>query len=336
MNMDPDHPPHIVFMATSRSGLGHVRRVASIARALHTEPVHAKLALLTNAPVAGLTGDDLAAFDIIQVMERTEMARTARSWGAQIIVADTMVPEGVEMVPARRGLILRETPGDRLNRLRLPGKRPWDLVLIPNPSTHWLPAFNAGFALRTSATGWIYRRPLTEGPPARLKPVVLVATGGGGTADTANSLARQAEEVIAAARRLGGPVFDVVQALGPRAPEGAGISSADRVIDPGGDLNEHFISADAVISTAGYNSILELAITTTPALLMAISRTYDDQAQRAEAWGARLGKTHRQGDVQSAAVWLATILQHRHRRPAVDIGPNGAPNAARAILELLS
>lgn len=332
--MGTSDAPHIIFMATSRSGLGHLRRVSSIAAAVKAENPRARIGLFTNAPVAGLTRDDMACFDTALVMDRTDMPRIAMNCGAQIVVADTMLPSGIEMLAARAALILRETPADRLERLRLPGSRPWDLVLIPNPAGHWQPPLGAKFAETVFATGWIYRKPLRGGPPQRTRPALLVATGGGGTAETAAILARQADAVIALARKIAPSGFDVVQALGPRAPEGAAIGTADRIIDPGGDLNEHFADADAVISTAGYNSILELAITTTPALLMAIARSYDDQAERAVTWGPLLGQTYRDDERPAAAAWLVRMLEHRLRRPAVDIGPSGASLAARKILEL--
>lgn len=333
--MNTSNAPHIIFMATSRSGLGHIRRVSSIAGALKAAEASIRIGLFTNAPVAGLTRDDMAVFNMSLVVERSDMPGMAGQCGARIVVADTMVPSGMEMLSARCVLILRETPHGRLERLRLPGVRPWDLVLTPNPASHWLPDCGAAFAYNISATGWIYRSPQTCGPPRRMKPSVLVATGGGGTAETANVLARQAEAVIALTRNQSRWPFEVVQALGPRAPEGASLSNANIIMDPGGDLNERFAGADAVISTAGYNSVLELAVTTTPAMLMAIARTYDDQAERAEAWGSRLGMAYRDGDRHTAAMWLAATLDNRHRRPAIDIGPSGAAIAARKILELL-
>lgn len=328
--------PHIVFMATSRSGLGHIRRVASIARALKEGTVQPRIGLFTNAAIAGLTREDMAAFDSSMVMERADMAAIAGKCGAQVVVADTMLPEGLETIAARRALILRETPDDRLGRLRLPGTNPWDLVLMPNPASHWLPSGEPGYALRMIATGWIYRRPRTLVPPVRRVPLLLVATGGGGTAETAAALAQQADAVIAGVRLVSRKPFHVAQALGPRAPEGAKLSLADGTVDPGGDLNEHFAGADAVISTAGYNSVLELAITTTPSLLMAIARTYDNQAQRAENWGGLLGRNYREEDVHGIARWLAETLEQRRRRVAIDIGPSGAGAAARAILDLLN
>jgi predicted glycosyltransferase len=329
-------PDRIAFLVTSRSGLGHLRRAASIAAALNAARSGLRIDLHTNAPPAGLTGADLAAFATIEVMETPRMAQCAANAGSGVVVADTMVPQGIEDVRVRRALILRETPEDRLGRFALPNGLMWDLMLVPNPPEHWLPESTTRMARRRCATGWIYRQPRWPGPPPRARPMVLAAMGGGGTVETAVPLARQMDAVIDAARRMIPEPFDVVQALGPRAPAEAVLASADRTVDPGGDLNDYFAAADAVISTAGYNSILELAITTTPALMMTIPRTFDDQVQRARAWGQLLGMAHDSEDPSASAAWLASMLTTRHRRKAIDIGPSGAGAAARAILDLLA
>ena len=324
-----------VFMATSRSGLGHLRRAASLARAMTERRPDVRLELYTNAEAAGLTEGDLSAFSAVRIMAKADMAAHAVLAGAAVAVADTMVPDGIANIPVKRILVLRETPDDRLARFSLPGADRWDLLLLPNPADHWMPATADDLADRVVPTGWIYRRPETIAPPRRDRPLLLVATGGGGTIDTAVPLAAQLDDVVAALQRLVPGQVEVVQALGPRAPEGAALRNVDRVIDPGGDLNEWFAGADAAISTAGYNSILELAITTTPALLMTIARTFDDQTRRAIEWGPRLGRAHVDGNPGAAAAWLASNLLTRQRRLAVDIGPSGATVAARAILDLL-
>ncbi len=68
-----------------------------------------------------------------------------------------------------------------------------------------------------------------------------------------------------------------------------------------------FTAADAVISSAGYNSVLELASVAKPAMLIAISRSIDDQQARAKLWGPRLGHCF-DGNIEGAAQWLADGL----------------------------
>lgn len=105
-------------------------------------------------------------------------------------------------------------------------------------------------------------------------------------------------------------------------------------MDPGGALNELFLDADAVISTAGYNSVLELATTDTPALLVPIPRSIDDQEARARSWAAALGAWLNADSPGEAAEWLRRTLIERQRRLPVDLGPSGEDKAARAILDL--
>ena len=329
-----DRTIDIAFMATSRSGLGHIRRAATIAHAMKRQDSGVRVALLTNAPLGGLTAGDLACFDSTPLAERAQMVETAAALGARTLVSDTMVPDHLEKAKGASALILRETPSDRLSHFRMGAHRAWDLVILPNPVDHWKPDLGADCAARVKAVGWIYRKPRAFEPSRETLPLLLVATGGGGTAETAMVLARQTEILIEKARRLTSQSFWVKQAIGPRAPALARLSNADRVIDPGGDLNEHFAQADVVISTAGYNSVLELAITTTPTMFMSIARTYDDQAVRASIWGQRLGATYNGDDPDASAAWLAATLSKRERRPPVDIGLSGADSAAHELLAL--
>ncbi len=112
------------------------------------------------------------------------------------------------------------------------------------------------------------------------------------------------------------------------------LSQADEVFDPGGELNAVFRAADVVISTAGYNSVLELASTDTPTLLAAIPRSLDDQAARVRLWGPRLGCALRPDRLGTASAWLADRIDHPRRRRPVDLGPDGAAVAAKLILEM--
>ncbi len=325
----------IIFMATSRTGLGHIRRAASIALAVRAQRSEMKIALFTNAVVAGLPDEDMAAFDRIVIAERADMMHISLAHAPKIIVADTMAPAGISQFPAARVLILREMPQDRLEQLALTDGVPWDLVLVPNPQSHWMPQPGNGFAKNILAAGWIYRNAQRRVSSLRKRPLLLVAAGGGGTAQTASNLAEHAAQIIALCRTFCPRPFEAVQALGPRAPAEALIAGVDRIVDPGGDLNQYFADADAVISTAGYNSVLELAVATTPALLISIARTLDDQAARAAEWGPRLGAAFVENGHETAARFLANVLATHMRRPEVDIGPSGASMAATRILELL-
>lgn len=323
----------ICFLATSKSGLGHLRRAATIAGRLRTLAPDRRLHLISNAPPEGLRDHEIGLFHSVRVLDRDRMAAGAADVGAGILVLDTVTVPGVEHLGASLALVLRETPDDQLHRFRLAEGRLWDLVVIANPATHWMPSSAELCARSLVPAGWIYRSTERRKGPAGARPSVLVATGGGGTADTARMLYSAIDALLLRVREQG-RAFEVVQAIGPRARSFGHLTQADRVVDPGGALNDLFREADIVISTAGYNSVLELAATDTLALLVPIPRSMDDQVARARAWAGALGTWLDPALPEAAADWLAEAISSRRRRPPADLGPSGEGVAARAILEL--
>ena len=97
-------------------------------------------------------------------------------------------------------------------------------------------------------------------------------------------------------------------------------------------MNRHFGAADVVISTAGYNSVLELASLDVPTLLVPIPRSIDDQVARVHLWAPRVGAGHLVG-IEESGAWLAHAITARRRRDPCDLGPSGEDEAARLILE---
>ena len=318
----------IVFFATSKSGLGHLRRSATIARALRRAAPNRHLRLITNAAPQGLDKDDISAFDHIAVAERDQMSAAAGP-APFIAVLDTMnLPELEDRAKARI-LILRETPKEHLSRFH-PHHCPWTRVLIANPADHWVPQMPDGTTQGLVSIGWIYRRADMPSPPPRRRAQLLIATGGGGTAQTSAELYDQIGTLLSRLRKACPVPFDAVQAIGPRAKDFGQVSGIDGTINPGGHLNQLFHTADAVISTAGYNSVLELATTTTPAHLIAIPRSIDNQDARVAHWSPHLSISGTEN--LPDGLWLTNVLHHRLRRPPVTLGPSGEDHAAQAIL----
>lgn len=323
----------ICFLATSKSGLGHLRRSATIALRLRSLAPERKLHLISNARPEGVKDDEVRAFDTVQVLERDRMAQAVARTGAGVLVLDTITVPGIEKLGLPLALVLRETPDHELYRFRLAEGKPWDLVVVANPQDHWMPKSTALAAVSVVPAGWIYRPTGRRKGACGAVPTVLVATGGGGTAETARSLYAEIDAVLSLARHRG-PTFDVVQAIGPRAQTFGQLAQADLKVDPGAALNDLFREADIVISTAGYNSVLELATTDTPTLLVPIPRSIDDQTTRARSWAQKLGMWLDPASPEGAARWLTEETIARRRRPPVDLGPSGEDRAARAILEL--
>jgi hypothetical protein len=309
-----------------------MRRLLSIAAQVKASLPDAALVLITNAPPDGLPEDEIAVFSQVMICDRSGMSDSLSRGAFDLALLDTIELPGIAAFQGPAILILRETPVDRLDRFRRDDGLPWHRVIVPNPAGQWYPPAGSDFARSVVAVGWI-RRPTGVRMPGEGAGIV-VASGGGGTQETRARLYPLLDAVISRARqRTRGP-FLVRQALGPRA-SGMSLGETDEVFDPGGDLNAIFRAADLVVSTAGYNSVLELAGTDTPTLLAAIPRSLDDQAARVRQWGPRLGFALNPARLEDAAVWLADQIDRPRRRAPVDLGPDGATRAAEVILEML-
>lgn len=331
--------PRILLCATGKTGLGHLRRLINIAGELARLVPQARIGLVSNAEVAGLTPDERSWLFDVHVTERERMAETLTRLQPDLVVVDTAVVAGLSALPAPLCLILRETHQTGMGRFNLESGRSWDLVCVPNPAPHWLPGSELR-ARQVEPVGWIYRLPEAlpgqQGAKFATPPVVLAASGGGGNAETANHYRREVDGVLRRAQELSRLPFEVHQVIGPRAPSTDLLQGADHRVEVGGRLNEAFARADLVISTAGYNSVLELAILSTPVLLVPISRTHDDQVARAHYWAERMGRVHLEGDTEASAQWLVAQLASRQRRQAIELPPSGARRCAEYLLELLN
>lgn len=327
--------PILTFCASARTGLGHLRRIANIATALERLAPDIGLRLVANAPVDGLSAAERARFVSTHIAARERMARCPALLASSAVVADTAVIPGLELLPRPLALILRETAAPRLPAFRLPGERQWDAALLPAPAGDWTVSAAELGALRVVNIGYVYRTPDGHGGALAREPgtrLLLVATGGGGAA--AAALCGELDRIVAAVRRRVPGRLRVVQVAGPRLGPESRLRTADRIVEVGSQLDEAFAAADAVISTAGYNSVLELAATTTPALLCGIGRTYDDQQARAEAWADRIGLAHRAGETDRSAAWLGDVLRSSARRPAAGLGASGCAAAAAILADL--
>ena len=335
-------PASIAFAASAKSALGQLQRVTNVAAAVHARHPGIPVDLVTTSPLGADWARRSPVYRDVTVMDTRAMAERLSLMSPGAVVVGSMAVPGLEKVDAPLCLILREVIASELQRFRLAGGRPWDLVVVPNPTDGWLPDSHVISARRLEAVGWIYRRP--GGPesghprPADVsarKPTVLV-TSGGGTADHERGvLTETLARLIESLRRSARTPFSTVQARGPFVRDAWMIPGVDEVIEPGIDLHHLFSRVDLVISTAGYNSVLELACTDVPTLLVPIGRYTDDQYKRAGQWGPRIGRCYEPQRHDSAVEWLASVLDGRQRRPPVDLGESGAFAAATLIEELV-
>ena len=335
-----DGASDLVFCATGKSGLGHLRRITNVAAELRRLRPDLNMRLISNAPVAGLSLLERNGFTAFEISPRSDMAELVASHSHAPVVVDTAILPGLEAIEAPLCLILRETVTERVSDFRLPNGRKWDLVCVPNPVDHWMPDVSAIGATRVEATGWIFRQlpRLVKTPPAASaggQVRILVSSGGGGNADTAAWFKAEVDAILGAARQKSSRTLQVTQVAGPRMAAGALLTGADDILDAGSHLNEYFDQYDLVISTAGYNSVLELAILDVPVLLVPIDRSLDDQSLRSTKWAKSMGKSHHAGKIADTADWIAQMLSRPTRRAPVMLDGHGAMRCAQLIQELL-
>ena len=324
----------INFCATGKSGLGHIRRITNIAVELRRQRPGFKLRLICNANLVGVQNSERALYQEILQVDRNSMV-TRMPDGAAIVV-DTAVLPGLESCKQPLCLILRQTRVSQVASFSLGKKRSWDLVLAPNPPAVWTPDYAALPRRKTIHVGWIYRTAdsVESGAASSFRRIrrVLIASGGGGSHGKA--LGRKLALLIDEIRANLSLPLEVVQCIGPRADIDSRIRGVDVEIRPGADLPNAFAAADLVITTAGYNSVLELATLDVPTLLLPIETRYDDQQQRTNQWSGSLGFQYAADNFKASVEWTVQTLLLRRRREPIDIGPSGAGKAAASIIRL--
>ena len=326
----------VTFCVTARSGLGHLRRVTNIAKELKQLAPDLSLELIINADPSCLSSEEERFFVRIEKVERAQMARAAAGWLSGPVVVDTAVIPELGYLPRPLCLILRETVADKLSDFRLAAGRKWDCVMVPAPATEWSLEPHTIGAIDVVNVGWIYRHSFeTDG--GRILGAkgsqrnVLIATGGGGGAENSERTRSEIDRIIAQMRSETDSFVKFIQAAGPRSC--STLRNIDERCDVGSALHSAFAEADVVFSTAGYNSVLELACTDTPVLFFPVDRSYDDQHARAARWAARLGRLHSVGKVRESADWAIQVLQGGAHRAAVDLGQSGCATAAKRIIQ---
>ena len=329
----------IVFCVSCRLALGKLRRSTNIAAAIRKIDTHSEIVLLADSgPVdvsKALPEQDLKLFDRIEKSPVDEMTSRLKSNNTGVVVVETMRVRNLHELDARLCLILREVMTEQLPKFRLINGRQWDLVIIPNPADGWRPDPDTIQTKRIEPVGWIYRADkgaADEGKADRIR-TILVTTGGGGGEDRGNDVHSIVENLLQQLAPMVREPYKVMQVVGPQARKNKRLNGVDEIIEPGPELHRIFAAVDLVISAAGYNSVLELATTDVPVLLVPVPRYSDDQEKRAKEWEKDLGRCYSSED-QGCVQWMAEIVNLRKRRRPVPIGPSGADRAAELILSL--
>lgn len=325
------------FLVTGRTGLGHLRRVSHIARSLRVtteqQPALPEIQchLVTNATASSVKSvPGLRHLAQVTHCEKDKMAEVAKKLQLDLCVVDTARIPGVEGVPARRCLLLREVRSSSLSRFNLPQGQ-WDLLLIPHPQEEWEPPAGTVGANRQVNLGWVAPEPPSTTPRSQKR--VVIATGGGGTLESASKVSQCVDRLIEKLR-LRHSGFSVEQIVGP-TQESALCPAADTYLREV-SLSEIAAAATLILTTAGYNSVLEVAQTETPAVLIPIQRSHDDQLRRAKFWAHRIGSRYEAAKEAEIVEWMDQVLQGKWSREPVTLCTQGATRAAEELRGLLS
>lgn len=331
----------VAFCATSKSGLGHLARIHHIANALRNSTNSARLTLLSNATLPANIfrcrhkGTEL--FDEVKISEKTDFTRVLTQLRSHVVVVDTAVVPDVGRLTVPIVLVMRETRRDKLPQFAPGPGQGWDLVIVPNPPEHWSPNGKLLPAHAIQHVGWIYED--VAGKPVLNKSKsnsgsgqrkILLCAGGGGNSEWSEWELRLRQLISDSSGKLGCDLH-VTQLLGPRASASARFEWSDETLSSIDGLSSHMEQYDLIITATGYNTVLELARCTTPALLIPLNRTFDDQYTRAQQWAPSLGYLFDPNDIPGALAWCAEELACGKRRNRVQLGDSGAAAAAALI-----
>lgn len=288
----------ILFHCASRRGLGHVMRAANLARAvLERDPASAVLIHVTNA-AAGAACGDLPW--VAGAEDAAAWARITQAFGPTLTVFDTMLPGTWAFAdPDRRRAFVWRASIDAKQAATATDPRLSQMaaIVVPHTIEEFATTLPAVLAARTVCTGPIVRASDAAGQ-ARVRAryglraddtVVTSTVGGGGfdaSADWLHALVTEAHQHWCAQRLK----LRHIVVRGPLAPSRTGDAPALppglSVVESDPDLVHLLATSTLVVAEAGYNTVHELRLAGTPAVLVPGPRSYDDQEGRARAMAA--------------------------------------------------
>jgi hypothetical protein len=341
--------PRVLFRCPGRRGLGHIVRALNIAREIRAVDAAAQVAIYTRgAAGAWLIGDELPHVVEDAAGGTPRWLEALERFAPDVIVDDTALRESDGAVPpgVRRVFVMRRAKDERHDALLAGGALDdVDLVLVPHTEEEFGLDVGAGLRARTVFTGPIVRRPSAGGAQAaRARHGVpdggflLVSTAGGGGFDA--SAARLFATAAAAQGLLAGRLAGLRHVLvrGPNATVDAPPRAGLVVLDADPAMVDLIAGADLVLAEAGYNTINEIRLAGTPAVLLPGDRAWDDQHARAHELQARGSAVVAGGEPEQAARTVAGVALDRDRLAALraaaagDVVPIGNRTAAEAIL----
>ncbi len=308
----------LLVLAIDGRGLGHLNRTLLLADALRAAEPAAEIRFLVESPAHGLVRQ--AGYPVLKLpdpmhpaarqtlegrraeLEADLLEAVLDSWRPDGLLLDFVVDPVLFRLVKRRGLrlllVMRKLRAGALRELAAdPAADLVDAFILPHDPEELAPdELPVHLRPRCHFTGPLVRRLRVERAPAvrrRIAPdaeqLVVVSLGGGGwpgAADLAEAAYRALERLVA--RR---PGLEAVIVHGPLYPRPLPADAPGlRALRFERELPELMLAADAVVCSAGYNSVQELVATGTPGILVPLGDPgRDDQHARA-AWAHRTGR----------------------------------------------
>lgn len=300
----------LLIYAINGKGMGHLNRTSIIAGALREVEPSVEVAFLAASPLYGILAD--LGFEVVKVPDRhhsfgrlagmnqrpTHMAALFRQlighYQPSVFLTDFALNDALfrdaNEVGAKVAVVLRKQRLiDLLQTTLAPAVRRVDRILLPHTQDEW-PRRALPPPLRAKAVhlGNVVRGLNPElvasvrAEYARPNERLVVVTIGGGGYTEAHPLLQVAERAAAEC-----PHQDLkwVLVCGPYYPFDVPPDPSPRVarIRYAANMPELLAAADAVVCNAGYNTISELQLCGTPAVVVPrTTRGRDDQVERAE------------------------------------------------------
>lgn len=306
----------ILIYAINGKGMGHLNRTTILARGAQAADPSADIRFLAGSPLFGMVAD--AGFEVVKVPDRhhglgffsgmngrpSYVARhfdlLLEHYQPDVLVTDFAINAALFASARRRGariaVVLRKQRPFDLHRLVLtPSARLVDRFLLPHSTHEWpLRQVPGAFRGRARHLGAVVR----SLDPKRVQEVraryaaaderlVVVTIGGGGYSEAWPLLDVAATAAKDFPRDASGRVVRWLLVYGPYYPHDvpasdAGADTVQRIrYEP--FLPELMRSADVVVCNAGYNTVNEVQVSTTPVVVVPrLTRGRDDQVERAQ------------------------------------------------------
>ncbi|CAN5922345.1 hypothetical protein BH23ACT10_BH23ACT10_11390 [soil metagenome] len=200
---------------------------------------------------------------------------------ARLLVSDVSVEATVLARTAGVPVVSMRLHGDRTDAAHILGYDLSEAVIAPYPAWFEEPTVPAALRARTFYAGGLCRWTIPSMPVATVDRCVVLLGGGGTAADVAHldRFARATGGEWIGLGRVAVPV-DAVGSRGPCRDRGSGTSIAwFGVID---DPRPLLRDASVVVSSAGHNSVMEVASLRRPLVCVPEMRPFGEQAARAE------------------------------------------------------